>query len=141
MLYGKKITSARFDDLEEIYEIEKESFISPWDKRQILNEIDNTLTLSHNDEIFGFITYWIIVDEIHIIDLAVREKYRRQGIAKKLIKEVIKKHKEDCRCIWLEVRTNNIAALELYKSLHFEHVLIRKRYYEKEDAIILMKQI
>ena len=52
--------------------------------------------------------------------------------------EIINKHIEN---ITLEVSSNNISAINLYKKLNFKEVAIRKNYYNDSDAILMLKEI
>lgn len=91
-------------------------------------------------EIVGYVIYWTIVDELHILNLAVSPGYQRRGIAGSLLREALRLAQADnLKTAWLEVRPSNQAALALYQSLGFEIVMTRKRYYSDtgEDALIL----
>jgi ribosomal-protein-alanine N-acetyltransferase len=137
---------ANVSDVNEMYKIEKKSFSTPWAKRDFFNVIDNeygiSLLIRNEKKIIGFIILLIVIDEIHIIDLAVTMEWRRQGIAKDLIARVEETFKK-CRCMWLEVRQSNEISINLYKSLNFNHIMTRKRYYTdtNEDALILYKEL
>ena len=90
--------------------------------------------------IVGFAGCWILADEAHITEIAVRESYRRQGIGQLLIITLIEmgvKLKADLAT--LEVRISNTAAQNLYEKFGFEKVGLRKGYYtdNREDALIM----
>jgi len=82
----------------------------------------------------------MVVDEVHIMNIAIRADMRRKGMAKLLLSELIRLAKSrDMSKIWLEVRPSNKAALSLYKKMGFKKVAIRKKYYSdtNEDAIVM----
>ncbi len=129
---------------QEILDIELSSFITPWRLPQFIDELSNPYShiwgLVENDALIGYICFWIIGDEIHILNLAIRPDMRGKGMAKLLLKKLIEMAKEkDISNIWLEVRISNNRAISLYKSIGFEKVGIRKGYYSDthEDAIIM----
>lgn len=86
----------------------------------------------------GFILFNDVYGDIEICYIAVIEEYRRRHIASKLINEVLKLMKNMCS---LDVRSKNIAAIALYKSLGFVPVYIRKNYYDDDDAIVMLKEV
>jgi ribosomal-protein-alanine N-acetyltransferase len=139
-------------DLDSLLSIENQSFQSPWVRQHFQNELAQphsfTLTAHLLDatpkELVGYIVYWFIIDELHILNLAISPAYRRQGIARGLIREAISLAKANhIKTAWLEVRPSNKAAMSLYHSLGFELVMTRKRYYSDtgEDAIILSRSL
>ena len=79
------------------------------------------------------------IEELEIIGLGVKKQYQNNGLGKKILNHIINK---DYRKIFLEVSKRNIVALELYYSLGFKKISIRKNYFSskyniKEDALIL----
>lgn len=95
-------------------------------------------TLKHY--IFGFAGLWMMADEAHIINIAVRENYRRQGLGELLLISMIDLSLEmKARYILLEVRVSNIVAQGLYAKYGFKGIGWRKGYYtdNKEDAMVM----
>ncbi len=136
------------DDLAEIMAIEKASFPSPWSESMFRKEL--RVPLSRNfvarmatetgREIVGYINYWIYAGEVHLNSIAVRRDDRRQGIASKLMAEMVRKSwHEGARLGTLEVRRNNRAAIGLYEGYGFIVKGVRPGYYEdsKEDGLIM----
>ncbi len=147
-----RIENMREEDLPEVMEIEKMSFSSPWSWHSFLRDInDNSyamyLTAKYEDKVVGYVGSWLLVDEIHITNLAVAPNYRQQGIATKLITETIRKIKSsknrELVFISLEVRKSNKPAIKLYQKLGFDKVDIRPEYYRdnQEDALIMRKEL
>ncbi len=104
-----------------------------------LNDYVMLVSLQEN-ELTGFIEAQIIADEIHLYDVAVAPKFRRQGIAQALIEELTL---QPCSAILLEVRESNQAALQLYKKCGFAVDGIRKNYYSSpvENAVLMSRKI
>jgi ribosomal-protein-alanine N-acetyltransferase len=90
--------------------------------------------------IMGFVGLWIMVDEAHIINIAVREKHRGQGIGELLLISAIDTASSlKAHVVTLEVRASNSVAQNLYCKYGFNKVGVRKGYYtdNKEDAFIM----
>lgn len=90
--------------------------------------------------IVGYVGVWFMVDEAHIVAIAVREAYRRQGLGEMLLAQAMdlamENHQE---VVTLEVRRSNYAAQALYEKYKFLKVGVRRRYYSDnhEDALIM----
>jgi len=90
--------------------------------------------------ILGFAGFWIMADEAHITNVAVRKIYRRQGIGELLLISMIDLAKElNARNLTLEVRASNTAAQKLYSKYGFSQVGLRHGYYtdNKENAVLM----
>lgn len=88
------------------------------------------------DDIFaGYLCYSICLDEADIISVCVKEEYRRLGIARTMIEEMLKK----VNSCFLDVKETNIQAIKLYNSLGFEEYFRRKKYYQDGSNAILLK--
>ena len=88
----------------------------------------------------GFAGFWVMLDEAHIIAIAVRKPYLRQGIGQGLLLSVIDMAaKLNIRVVTLEVREKNYAAQEMYHKFGFVEVGKRPRYYSdnQEDAVLM----
>jgi ribosomal-protein-alanine N-acetyltransferase len=90
--------------------------------------------------IVGYVGVWLLVDQAHIVAIAVREEYRRRGLGELLLVEAIDLALESGQeSVTLEVRRSNVSAQALYEKYRFLKVGTRKRYYSDnhEDAIIM----
>ena len=134
----------------DIFNISKECFSTPWSIESIKAELTNPLAKyiialdEENNAVVGFVGAWIIVGEASITNIAVTSNYRNKGIANYLIKSLIKTCLDlNCYLINLEVRASNIKAQNLYKKNGFLVDGLRKGYYEdnKEDAILMTKNL
>lgn len=146
MLNEIKIIPAKEKDINEILEIERISFKSPWSYAQFL--IDIKSCYSHlfvaklNHKVIGYIDLWEEGDCIHLSNLATSPSYRGKGIGKKLMNYAFEFAKKlNFEKILLEVRESNTSAINFYKSVGFEEVTIRPRYYGDEDAIVMKKNL
>ncbi len=95
------------------------------------------------DEIIkGFLIYTELEETVDILDIIVKEEYRRHNIASCLIDSMMSDIKESVKLITLEVRKENIPAIELYKKFGFEIVTTRKNYYQdQEDAYLMGRRL
>lgn len=137
------------EDLDRIDEIEKECFTSVYKKEQYEYELEDNpcaklFVLIDDNEIIGFIDYWITFDSCQLTKLAIAKKYQGNGYAYELMDHMIKDAiNEKCEAILLEVRESNQIAQNLYKTYGFLEINIRKGYYtdNKENAIVMGKAI
>jgi ribosomal-protein-alanine N-acetyltransferase len=137
------------DDLDQVLAIEQESFSQPWSRNLFLSEIRSVtvstlLVALANDpavrRVTGYIVYWNVEDEMHILNLAVTSAFRRQGIARRLVLSgLLRAYERGARRAFLEVRASNLGAQKLYSGLGFTGSLMRRNYYDApvEDALIM----
>ena len=137
------------EDIEQVLVIEQASFSMPWSKNLFLSEFRSpgvsTLLVSLADDtptrtVSGYIVFWLVEDEMHILNLAVAPAHRRQGIARQLVLAALKRaHIKGAHRAFLEVRASNTAAQKLYSDLGFTGSFIRRNYYDMptEDAVIM----
>ncbi|MFC2025470.1 ribosomal protein S18-alanine N-acetyltransferase [Chloroflexota bacterium] len=95
------------------------------------------------EHIVGFAGFWILDEEAHITNIAVREAYRRQGIGELLLISLIDLATElKARIITLEVRVSNTTAQSLYTKYGFAQAGIHRGYYldNREDALLMSTQ-
>lgn len=134
-------------DLDQVLTIESESFPRPWNRTHFLNEMQSPhsfplVAMSHDGLVIAFICPMQIIDEGHILDVAVKKEFRGQGIGRLLVEKVL----EECRTLGaefvsLEVRVSNLSAISLYKQMGFVETGARKRYYENGEDAMLMEYI
>lgn len=142
---------ARKEDLEGIHEIEIASFPDPWsvDSLWTFASDESVRTLmcakeKETGEIIGYYALQYVIDEAEIAIIAVKRKYRRQGLGRIILEEIRRfcKEKKIAR-LHLEVRSENEAAIHMYRAFGFKEVGRRKNYYEapKDDAILFSLSI
>ena len=124
--------------------LEKQFFSEPWDEASIRSELTNKLALwlvaVEDGELAGYVGSQTVLQEADMMNIAVAEGFRRRGIARNLVEELIRQL--DAYQLTLEVRVSNAPAIALYESMGFQQVGLRKNYYRKpkEDALILRKE-
>ena len=117
-----------------------------WTNAVLEDEFNNEnskyfVAIDENDEIIAFGGLWFNIDDAHVMNIAVKKEFRRQHVGTELLEFLVAEaKKENKNCITLEVREDNVPAIELYKKLEFDEIGRRKKYYEKlYDAIIMTK--
>ena len=135
------------DHVSQVAELEKICFSDPWSEKSIASELTNPLSLwlvaVEGEKVAGYVGSQSVMGESDMMNVAVHPDFRRQGVAEKLVLElVVALAKNDNHCLTLEVRASNVSAISLYEKLGFAQVGLRKNYYRnpKEDALILRKE-
>lgn len=136
------------DDVDDVVEIEKLSFSTPWSRSALLGELrypNKTVYLVARvgGRIVGYVGLWIIMDEGHITNIAVHPDYRGQGIGTRLLLFLIEvARSRGVTAITLEVRKSNVSAQKLYERMGFVPSGVRQGYYRdnNEDAIIMWRR-
>ena len=136
------ISKMTIEDLENISSILQSDFDDFWNYNILSNELKSTnsiyIVAKLDDEIIGFAGITIILDESEINNIVIKKQCRKKGYSKILLHELINISKENnCKKINLEVNSENIPAINLYKSFNFENVGLRKGYYNGKDAILM----
>ena len=135
-------------DINGIWAIEKISFPTPWSRFSFLAELGHSLSHTlvagppppQRWQVWAYLIFWVVADEMHILNLAVHPQHRRLGLARRLLAVSMAQARElGARVAWLEVRPSNAPALSLYYSFGFREAGRRPRYYEdtQEDALLL----
>ena len=135
------------NDVSQVAQLEIESFSYPWSEKSISGELTNPLSLwivaVAEDRVVGYIGSQSVLGEADMMNVAVSEEFRNQGIGRTLIETLVSMLREkQVYCITLEVRASNAPAIHLYESIGFTQVGRRPNYYSapKEDALILKKE-
>ena len=136
------------DHLDEVAELERICFSTPWSRNMLAEELDNALSaflvaLDAAGRVVGYAGVQVVLDEGYITNVAVRPECRKQGIAGKLLQVFLDfAAANQLAFLTLEVRASNYDAIALYGSHGFRGVGRRKNYYEhpKEDAIIMTRE-
>ncbi len=136
------------NDLEKVTDIEKEVFSDPWSLNAFKTDLNNDMALplvaEFENTIVGYTNLYIVAGEVQIGNFAVAPGYRKRGVAKLLMDEILKTAAENkCASVFLEVRESNTPAQSLYKSYGFQQIGQRKDYYSspRESAIVMVKEI
>ena len=138
-------------DIDAILGIEEASFTNPWTKAMYLAELENK-GISYcyvakaggpGGAIVGFCSFWRVLDELHINNLAVLPAFRRIGVGSVLLGYVLQQGAAlGAKRATLEVRRSNDPARLMYERFGFSVAGVRKDYYSKpvEDALILWRE-
>ena len=142
-----KIEKMTLDTLNSIQNILFTEFDNFWTysafKQELECENSYFIVAKNNDEIVGFAGLKVILDEADIMNIVVKKSYRNNGIGSILLKHLISYAKSlNLKTITLEVNEHNLSAIRLYDKFNFDHIGIRKKYYNGEsDAIIMSKNL
>lgn len=134
-------------DLDEILLIESASFPHPWNRTHFHDELASAhaFPLSAFDgrgRLVGYICPMLILDEGHILDVAVHPEYRGHGLGKLLVENVLAACRQrGAEFVSLEVRPSNSEAIGLYRRLGFVETGRRPRYYHDGEDALLMEYI
>jgi ribosomal-protein-alanine N-acetyltransferase len=138
-------------DIERMAELDAVCFSAPWTKRDFEREIyENSLAryivCETGDNFAGYAGLWVIIDEGHITNMAVRPDFRGFGIGAALLAALMDwaKKEERLEKFTLEARVSNKIAIHMYEKAGFVSCGRRKGYYAdtaetKEDALIMWR--
>ena len=135
--------------IDDIHAIEEASFTSPWTREMYLAELNNIgvsyFYLARMDEggVVGFCSFWRVLEELHINNLAVLPAQRRSHVATELLLRVLADGAQlGARRATLEVRRSNEPAQKLYEKFGFVVAGVRRLYYSnpQEDALVLWRE-
>jgi ribosomal-protein-alanine N-acetyltransferase len=136
------------DEVAAVAAIDRRSQPSPWSESEFLAELQREW--AHVDiaraaqpgrtPVVGFCNYWLVGDEVQLLNLATDPEWRRRGVASRLLDRLLAFARDRaCTLVTLEVRASNDAARALYTRRGFRDVGVRKRYYPDtgEDALLM----
>ncbi len=137
-------------DLDPVMRVERLAFKSPWSpelfQRELLHDWSTILIAAPagagpgEPSIYGFVIYWTVHDELHVLNIATDPVHRRKSVARRLMVAAIEQGRaRGARLVTLEARRSNLPAITLYRDLGFRAVGIRPNYYadEGEDAVVM----
>jgi len=134
------------DHLPYVTRLERESFTDPWPEsafRDLMVQSRTSWVALRAGEVAGYlVTQWVL-DEIHILNIAVAGALQRGGIASFLLDFLIDTGaREGMHDLYLEVRASNDSAKALYAKFGFQQLSSRRAYYaDGEDALVLHRRI
>lgn len=146
-----RFRAAREPDLARLLEIERAAHLHPWSEEQLRRELSHAYSTvlcalagpegegESPARIAGFVVYWLIHDEMHVLDVVTAPEARRTGVGRALMLEALgEARRRGAARSLLEVRRSNAPAIELYRSLGYLHDTIRRGYYQDgEDAVLM----
>lgn len=130
------------DNVSEAVALEETAGFGTWSERVFHDELaanNRIYMVAHDGErMAGFGGVMVVGEEAHVTNLLVSPDHRRQGVATRLLAELVRRAVENgARHLTLEVRTRNEAARSLYGKLGLSPVGVRRGYYGDDDALIL----
>ncbi|UCH82708.1 MAG: ribosomal protein S18-alanine N-acetyltransferase [Candidatus Latescibacterota bacterium] len=145
-----KIEPMNQGHLPQILAIEKAVFPAPWPPSMFEGELKRrntawglrsfSIVAVDGDEVIGYAIGWFLEDEVHLVNIAVKESHQAHGVGSLLLRRVIEEARDSGkRFITLEVRASNVGAQEFYTRFMFRIVGVRPGYYSdnREDAVLM----
>jgi len=129
-----------YDEIIKLGKIVNEDFEKIF-KINNLNRIEKIYVYLYDNKVTGFIHISSNYEIIDILNIVVDPKYEKQGIGTKLINYIIKKKDTIASKIMLEVREDNLKAINFYQKNHFTIIAKRQNYYKNKDALIMERNI
>ena len=139
---GPPVTLRRMDfsDLPAALALDTECLPRPWSagvwREELRSPYSVYFAVDDENGLIAQIGAKILLDEMHVMTVAVRPSHRRRGHARTLMKAILDANPQ-AREVHLEVRPSNTAARALYESLGFETTTRRPNYYGDEDALLM----
>jgi ribosomal-protein-alanine N-acetyltransferase len=141
--------SMRHSDLDLVVRNEAAAYEQGWNKRIFVDCLRSGYqcwVLANKNQIVAHGVMSVAVGECHLLTLCVHPDYQRQGYGRKLFRLLLERAtKLDAKQCFLEVRVSNDPAIDLYRSMGFEQIGLRKAYYPgsdgREDAIIMSREL
>jgi len=136
--------------LPQVLEIERLSFPTPWTPGLFLHELKlpfSRVRVAHSNgdgygALVGYVCWWLVAHEAHILNLAVHPDYRRRGVAGTFVDLVVTDAtQQNAECVTLEVRRDNLPARELYHRFGFNECGVRRNYYGRGDDAVIMTRL
>lgn len=137
------LRTAQKTDLPALLALERAAYPHPWTEEHFIQEFDNPcahlVLLQVDAQLAGYLCYWLLCDELHILNIATSPAMRRRGVAVELLRHAMAAARQQgaVRAL-LEVRCSNMGAIALYRKFGFIDDCVRRRYYpEGEDALLM----
>lgn len=141
-----KLTPMTMEHVPQVAALERACFSRPWSEESLQAELWNDSAVvivaeGEDGSVLGYAGLQTVLDEGYINNVAVDEKFRRQGIADELIKAFVRFGEANLAFLTLEVRASNAPAIALYAKHGFTEAGRRKNYYEapQEDAVLMTR--
>ena len=134
------------DDVPGVAELEREIFSDPWQEKDIFSYVCTSGGMCYSaisdGKVVAYILGRVIAPEGELYRIATRAGYRRRGIAYRLLDYALKCERgRGLETLFLEVRSRNIPARNLYRAYGFREVGLRKNYYSDptDDAVVMLR--
>lgn len=133
-------------DVDAVLAIEQAVQAYPWTRGNFTDALGNgylcRVDEAESGEIRGFAILMPVVDEAELLNIGVAAAQQRRGLGRMILSEILNEARaRQLRCVFLEVRSGNVAAIALYRSAGFNEIGVRRGYYKNvngsEDAITM----
>lgn len=137
-------------DLDAVVNIERACHSNPWSRDAFATELGHPWShivgawarTDPTANLVGFVLYWIVADELQIMNVATHPDHRRQGVGRTLLERVLAIAGEGgVFTAWLEVGAGNRPARALYDLLGFAPAALRRGYYADGDDAVIMRRM
>ncbi len=146
-----KAAEVRFESLQEqhlesVLRVEQQAYAHPWLRANFADSLQagyQAQMLLAGDTLLGYFVAMKGVDEVHLLNITVAPEHQRQGWARVMLDALaIWARGQGAHWLWLEVRSGNLRAMEVYEASGYRRVGERKSYYasargQREDAIVM----
>lgn len=134
-----------WDDIDAVVSLEQATFSMPWSRDAFETELSSNplaryIVMEEDGKFVGYAGMWIVLDEAHIMNVAIEASYRGRGLGKALMRQMIHiAAGNGAESMTLEVRRSNRTARNLYAEFGFIERGVRPGYYTDngEDALLL----
>lgn len=140
-----------FADVDDILKIEQQVYSHPWSRGNFLDSLYSAYDIaglrSRNQQLLGYFVLMPVLDEMHLLNLAVAGEVQGKGYARILLDNIYAcVRKRNFSSILLEVRITNLRAIQVYQRAGFAEIGRRKAYYpvaenQREDAIVMRMEL
>jgi [ribosomal protein S18]-alanine N-acetyltransferase len=135
-------------DLDEVLSIESASYATPWTQNMFVEEMSNEaahpIVFTERGRVVGYLCFWEILDEAHLLNIAVRPDRRGHGLGMLFMSHLDRLCRErGLSKIFLDVGRRNAPARKLYRKSGFRSIGFRKNYYPEvqDDALVMEKEV
>lgn len=138
----EKLTKENFNEVLNISEeqFDKDSWTNSQFEDCLKNENYITYVFYKNNKVACFLIAQNLIDSINLLLIGTKNEFKRMGLASILIEKLIQKAKSNNIKTWLEVRKDNLPAINLYKKLGFKEIFERKNYYKDGSSAIIYEK-
>lgn len=133
------------DRLEQVVAIERRAYDHPWTRGNFADSLRSgyhAQILCAGEAVLGYFVAMQGVDEVHLLNITVEPAWQGQGWGRVMLDALaLWSRAQGAQWLWLEVRTSNLRAQEVYQHYGFRRVGERRNYYPahqgREDAIVM----
>lgn len=131
-------------DIEEVLIIEYSFCNFPWSRGNFTDSLSSGYACwvcRVGGELVGYLVSMMVVDDAHLLNICVAEKWQRKGLGARLLRHAMLEARQcGALTLLLEVRPSNLAARALYQHFGFRQIGVRRAYYPavsgREDALV-----